>query len=336
MTRRNDPSPVGCAAIGLMMLVGIVVALVGLAASIPVAPAVVLHLYRHDPAALATEAQLWLVLATALPFVAPALVHVASPRNGRLRGLRRTEARPYDGSPPPPRRAVVWGYIVRAGIIAAAPNAFAFGMLEQSAVGDGPAPAELIASAVGYGVLVVLLVLAGILLLDSRPSRVTAETVRAATSDARRLLRQARADDRRVERLVRQVEARLRAAPAEADFHMLRNLHFESFRCADVVYGNYTSTRTSLRLLSRVAASARRQARAMIAQLHWGPSWKLTRRALHDQVELGLRRVQHLNARTADLKHKIRDDCGVRGGCWYDDLMQRIDERTGARRAAGV
>ena len=53
---------------------------------------------------------------------------------------------------------------------------------------------------------------------------------------------------------------------------------------------------------------------------------------LNAATEHHLALVQRLNARTADIKHTIRDECGPAGQRWFDALEER---REAARLAEG-
>jgi hypothetical protein len=202
----------------------------------------------------------------------------------------------------------------------------------------------------GNAGIVATVVLIAIGWWDRLPYPVSVETVRAATRDAEQTLRRVRAENERVERLVRQVEAKLAATISVADFDGLRNMHFESFKCADGAYYYYESTRTSQRTIEQLLRNVRitsrwwlapagrpmsARARQERAELKAAASTLSgTRGQLSGDVDYALSQVQTLNARTHDLKESIRDDCGERGERWYEDLDARIEAARDERRLA--
>jgi hypothetical protein len=178
-----------------------------------------------------------------------------------------------------------------------------------------------------------------------RPKRVdpvTVEQVHQVTELAKQSLRRVRAENDRLERLLRDLEAKLAVAQAETSFAGLQHLHWESRSCADRVHEHYRSSDRILGQITRAHAGVQvvlggapvrgcsrpnRPAYAAAAS-----EMATTERRLQSEVNRGRFMVSTLNQRTEALKYRIRDDCGARGECWYDDLMIR---REAARAAEG-
>jgi len=322
-------------------------------AVILVAPAVAAHIQLENPALFKPYGQQWLEGGAAAPPLALVLIRLASPRTGRLRGRRQDaidSAHQRAGARPRSRRlAVLTGYLVRTGFLLAVANAIALVILQRGDDHQDPHVIQDGWSVFGIPALAVAVVLLTIHWWDGRPAPVTVETVRAVAQEADRTLRQVRAENRRLSRLAREVEAKLAAARSEVDFNALRNLHHESFRCANGAHAHYTSAKTSMYTMSqtvgRVRGTSHRwlgstgrpataQARRKRAELEEAVSdLATTHGQLIVEVERGLDLVRTLNGHTAELKHSIRDDCGERGQRWYEALEERIqDVRSNERR----
>jgi hypothetical protein len=338
---RRDSSAVGCG-LGLTFLAPLLCGvMVGVPTFILTAPVVAAYLLIRNPAQFEPERFEWLVAAAAAPLLAFALVRLASPRSGRLRGPKGKAA---DGAHQPTggrsrQRAILTGYLLRAGFLLAATSVTAVMTLlrnnddsasdaaqQNLAVGFSPAIA-------GAAVLVI------IRLLDRQP--ITIETVRAATEQATRALSQVRAENERVSRLAQRVEAKLRAARFDTDFVALCDLHHESVGCADCAHGHYRSAKTSLQTMARILVRIRFSSRRWFPQVHHPAAVSrahrdrvemaaaasmlaVTRGQLDVEVERGLNLVRTLNNNTHDLKQSIKDNCGERGRRWHQDLEQRI------------
>ena len=343
---RRDSSAVGCGLFLLLpFLLPIAAGLIAVPAFVLAAPAVTAYLQIEAPRQFQPHRAGWLAASAAAPLLALFLVWLASPRTGRLRGRHRDA---MDGVPERSQQGILGGYLVRAGILLGATTATALAVmvrinllnLMNSGV-HGQADMRRLLTVYGSLAVTATVVLLGIRLWDRRPYPVSVETVRAAAQQAQQTLSQVRAENKRVNRLAREVEAKLAAARAETDFVTLRNLHYESFNCADAAHGHYRSAQGSLyttaRILDRVRAAPRRWlppaspaqahlARQDRAQLNAAASTlEETRGQLSIEVRRGLDLVQTLNANTAELKHSIRTDCGEAGWLWYDALEQRIE-----------
>jgi hypothetical protein len=148
--------------------------------------------------------------------------------------------------------------------------------------------------------------------------------------------------------MVAKLEAKLAEACTSRDFATLRTMHHESYGCADSLYAHYRSIEESLNVVSQLVRGVRidswqpsrvvkravnRKARVAFSQLRSeagglaGTAYEM-RMAWQESQE----RVKTLNARTADLKCQIRDDCGPAGRRWYEALEER---REAARLAEG-
>ncbi|MGH3933093.1 MAG: hypothetical protein ACRDTF_24320 [Pseudonocardiaceae bacterium] len=175
-----------------------------------------------------------------------------------------------------------------------------------------------------------------------RVEPVTVETVRKAATQASEKLQQVRAENKKVSQLARAIEAQLLAASSEMDFVSLRNLHHESFGCADRAYEHYSSADSSLQTMSRIllgvraaltlrliaprnSATGRRERPDRDQLKAAASSLSESRQQLDVEVKRGLTLVKTLNANTAQLKHSINDNCGERGRRWYQDLELRIE-----------
>ena len=176
----------------------------------------------------------------------------------------------------------------------------------------------------------------------SRPVKpATVEQVRQVTEQAKQSLHRARAENDRLERLLRELEAKLANAQSELSFAGLRQLHGESWRCADGVYQHYKATDRLLSTISRTHSGVRlalestngqgrpnRQAYATATS-----EMSSTEGRLRAEVKRGRSMLDTLNQRTEALKYRIRDDCGTPGQQWYDDLIARRDARVAERAA---
>jgi hypothetical protein len=359
---RRDSSAAGCGFFFLVLCVfPVAVTIVAVPAFVLAAPTVAAYLQIEAPAQFGPHRTGWLAASAAAPLLALLLVWLASPRTGRLRGRSREcgdagglgglgGARERSG------KAILRGYLVRAGILIGGTTATALAvmlrvdllhLMNSGAHGQRVDIGKFLA-VYGSPAAVATLILLGIRRWDRRPYPIHAERVRAAAQQARQTLRQVRADNKRLSRLAREVQAKLVAARSETDFVALRNLHYESFSCADTAHGHYRSAQYSLqvtaRILDRVRAAPRRWLPpASRAQAHRSRQDREllnaaasalddTRGQLSVEVQRGLSLVQTLNANTAELKHSIRSDCGEPGRLWYEALEQRIEATHGDGR----
>jgi hypothetical protein len=341
MARRNN-SGCGC------WLAGLAILLLPFGGSLLVfaleAPAITAYLEVTDHARFQAVRSGYLWASAAAPLVALALTWLATPSTGRLRG--RPEA--VAGKP----RRTAWnlasGYLIRAAILLALTTAVGVATTAQASVVHQLAFGHHIRmNAVQFfatflpPLIAALIVIIGIRWWDKRPYPVTVEEVRTAVGQAQRDLRRVQAENQKVSRLANEVAAKLASAKSQAQFSSLRNLHYESFTCADVAHGHYRSTTQSLHAMARVLHRFRkaprqwrppvnraqaiqaRQARVELSAA--AQTLEQVRGQLDSEVARGLHLVQTLNANTADLKHAIRDNCGRAGRDWFEALEERIE-----------
>lgn len=313
---------------------------IGIPAVVLAAPGLVPYLYLTDPAQFAPHRLQWFAALAAAPLLALILVWWASPQQGRIRGRRQPTGDPAAPGGPRRRPSIRAAILRRVVVLLGATSSTALVMLVRGNDGHGPAALRETWTLFGSTAVAAAVVLGAIRLWDRRPcvEPVTVETVREAADQADRALRRVRADNRRLDRLVHEVETKLATVRA-VDFAILCNLHFESVGCADGAYAHYRSTQTSLttmaQLLHRVYGASRRPAavrrhtaaaRRDRAELAAATAQLAdTHGQLDVEVQRGLTLVQTLNANTAELKHRIRDNCGERGQRWFADLQDRIE-----------
>ncbi|TDB69402.1 hypothetical protein E1182_30045 [Micromonospora sp. KC721] len=349
MARRSS----GCLPVLVLLLAP---CFLGYAIGLPVlalaSPALVPYLYLHDPAQFAEHRTFALSTLAAAPVLAFLLVRWASPAGGRLRGSRR---RPLPTPPkgrfnPRARRpGLVRGYLGRIVLLLTATSAAALWLLLRSNDGRGPQAMQETLTLVGGVAGATVVVLFAIRRWD-RPyiAPVTLATVRTQARQAEKALRRVRADNVRVERLVAEVSAKLAEAHTRTDFATLRTLHTESYGCADSVYAHYRSVQETLNTMTHTVRSVRmgrwqptgaviravhRGARTEAAQLRVATAGLATTVAsLNAETARNRKLVDQLNVRTADVKHRIRDNCGAAGLRWFEDLEAR---REAARAAEG-
>ncbi|OXM64162.1 hypothetical protein [Amycolatopsis vastitatis] len=307
------------------------------------APAIVPFLVAADPAQFAEHRTAWWCFFGAAPLVALLLVSRGSPRSRRRR--RSPTARQ--------RWATVRRALSRAGILLLATNITALVLLLNGNVAHGPHAAQQTAILFGGSGAAGAVALIAFRLWDrwfppgERLKPVTLAAVQAATAEAEQTLRKVRANNHRVDRMAAAVEQQLQAARLNLDFAGLCELHYESRGCADNAYQYYDMSRDVARGLAGIVvraratvtmrvrsevnpATGRRERPNRSAMTAAATSLALTRSRISDEVGKGLTMVKNLNARTADLKFSIRDDCGARGQRWFEDL----EARTEARRQA--
>ncbi|SED22519.1 hypothetical protein SAMN04489727_6969 [Amycolatopsis tolypomycina] len=301
------------------------------------APAIVPFLITTDPAQFAEHGTAWWCFLGAAPFAALLLVGQGHPK-------RRTARR---------RRVDFRRLLPRAGILLLAVNVTALVLLLDGNVAHGPHAARQTAilfggsGAAGAAVLIAFRVRDRWFPAGERVKPVTLAAVRAATVEAEQTLQQVRANNLRVSRQAAAVERQLQAARLTLDFAGLCELHFESRGCADNAYQYYDMSRDVARGLAGMVVRARATATMRVrsetnattgrrerpnraAMTAAAASLARTRASIGDEVGKGLTMVKSLNARTADLKCSIRDNCGNRGRRWFDEL----EARTAARRQA--
>ncbi len=175
---------------------------------------------------------------------------------------------------------------------------------------------------------------------------VTEKALHQAVSKARHDLRALEAHNAEVEHALQQLHAQLLMATSERDFHQLRQLHRESHQCGTVQRDYFQLVLSGCRTLRWLSAAARTSAVPRVIPLRdaqTGQRQRLDaaartrmRTAAQEIVELrqtmerrtdaALLRVNQLNMGTAELRDRIRDECGSRGWDWYQ-------ERAGARLA---
>ena len=304
-----------------------------------IAPALVPFLLVSDPVQFSEHRAVWWGLLGAAPVVALLLVARGGPAFKRGRSTAR-------------RRWVVFRRgLVRAGILLLVMNVVALVLLLGGNVAHGPQAALQTGILFGGSGVAGAVVLLAVRVWDrwfppgERLRPVTVAVVRAAAVEAEETLRKVRANNQRVGRLAAAVEQQLRAVRLELNFAGLRQLHHESRGCADGAYGYYEMSRDVARGLAGIVvraratvtmrvrsevnpATGRRERPNRAALTAAAASLALTRSKISGEVSKGLTMVKTLNARTADLKYSIRDNCGTPGQRWFDDL----EARTKARR----
>ena len=314
MARRHSGSS-GCL-LGLTLLVA--PCFVGFPALVLASPVLTPYFWWSERAQFAEKGTSWVVMAAAAPFLAAVLVRWA----GRLPLVPTLQ---------------------RAGVLLAATSGSALAALLLGTDAHSPTAARETFTVVGAAALAAVLVLGYLRFRargaaaagshgvprerDRRP--VTVEAVRQAAAEGDRTLRRVRAENQRLTRMVREVEQKL-AAPT-ADFSVLCQLHFESRGCADAAHSHYRSARVSCATMASLvrrtgsASTRMRVGRTRAGELaSAGAALATTRDRLGTEVARGLGLVQTLNAYTAQLKYRIRDDCGTRGSTWYTALEERI------------
>ncbi|GIF00988.1 hypothetical protein [Paractinoplanes rishiriensis] len=329
---------------------------IGYAIGIPLlslaAPVLVPYLHRRDPAQFAEYRTAWLCILGITPLVAFLLVRWASPAAGRLRAPR-PRGRPSPAkrvrNPRACRPGRVTGYLTRMAALVVATSAAAYRHLPEHPGARGEQAVREIAPLAG-GVAVATVAVLIVIRLWDRPyvPPITVEVVRAQIHQAEKALKRINAENARMERMVAAVDRKLSAAHSRRDFATLRTMHHESYGCADSVHGVYRSVQDSHRVMVQTIRVVHRSAwqptgvvirvvhpksRAEYARLRADAGGLADRAArLGAATDYHLSLVQRLNARTADLKHTIRDECGPAGENWYNALEER---REAARLAEG-
>lgn len=330
---------------------------IGYAIGIPLlslaAPVLVPYLHQQDPEQFAQYRTAWLCILGLAPLTAFLLVHWASPANGRLRASRPRGAlkNPKNRvrNPRARRPGRVIGYLNRMTALMAATSVQAYRNLPLNVEARGEQALREFAPLAGGVALAAAVVLIVIRLWD-RPyvPPITVEDVRTQIRQAEKALSRINADNTRLERMVATVDQKLSTAHSRRDFATLKTMHHESYGCADSVHGVYRSVQDSHRVMVRTVRVVHRSAwqptgmmiravhprsRAEYAQLRadaGGLADRVSRLSAATDRHLAL--VQRLNARTADIKHTIRDECGPAGERWFDALEER---REAARIAEG-
>jgi hypothetical protein len=313
------------------------------------APAITAHLEVTDHTRFQAVRSGYLWASAAAPLVAFALTWLVTPSRGRLRGRPET----IQGKPQRTARGVAGGYLIRAAILLALTTAVGLATTARASVVHQLAFGQhILMNSVQFAAIFLpplvaaFIVLIGIRSWDKRPDPVTVEEVRKAVGQAQRDLRRVQAENQKVSRLASEVAAKLASAKSQTQFASLRNLHYESFTCADVAHDHYRSTTQSLHAMARVLYRFRkaprqwrppvnraqaiqaRQARVELSAA--AQTLEQVRGQLDFEVARGLQLVQTLNSNTADLKYAIRDNCGKAGRDWFEAL----DERIAAARTA--
>lgn len=313
------------------------------------APAITAYLQVTDHARFQAVRSGYLWATAAAPLAALALAWLVTPGRGRLRGRPET----VQGKPQRTAWGLAGGYLIRAAILLALTTAVGLATTAHASVVHQLAfgrhivmnGAEFVAIFLPP-LIAAFIVLTGIRWWDKRPYPVTVEEVRKAAGQAQRDLRRVQAENQKVSRLASEVAAKLASARSQTRFVSLRNLHYESFSCADVAHGHYRSTTQSLHAMARVLYRFRkaprqwrppvsraqaiqaRQARVELSAA--AQTLEQVRGQLGSEVARGLQLVQTLNSDTADLKYAIRGNCGKAGRDW----LEALDERIAAARAA--
>jgi hypothetical protein len=329
---------------------------IGYAVAIPIlslaAPVLVPYLYRQDPAQFAQYRTAWLCVLGITPLIAFLFVRWASPAEGRLRAPRTR------GRPSPPQRGRnprarrpgrVTGYLNRMAALLVATSVEAYRYLPVHLAVRGEEALREVAPLAG-GVAAATAVVLIVIRLWDRPyvPPITVEVVRTQIRQAEKALKRITADNARMERVVAAVDQKLSAAHGRRDLATLKTMHTESFGCADSVHGVYRSVQDSHRVMVHTVRVVHRSAwqptgiviravhpksRAEYARLRadaGGLADRVSKLGAATEYHLSL--VQRLNARTSDIKHTIRDDCGPAGQRWFDALEER---REAARIAEG-
>jgi hypothetical protein len=323
LSRHTDS---GC--LGIAFVAVAVLTVIGVAAGLLSAPALIVYFLIANPTQALTEIAAGVAVLAADALLAVGLVAAATGRDRRTasRMLRRTAI-----------LLLVTTVTSVVSLLLAVHGNFT-PTLHMSAIPEFVV-AGVAAALLGYWRIT-----------DGRSSRppaeqvepVTVEHVRQVTEQARQSLHRVRTENDRLEHLLRHLEARLAGAQSEMEFAGLRQLHRESRTCADRVHEHYRSSDHILREITR----AHRGIEVAVggAPFHVGslpdrPAYAAARSEmattesrLRAEVNRGRSMVSTLNQGTEALKYRIRDDCGTRGAIWFDDLMARRDA---ARAAEG-
>jgi hypothetical protein len=314
------------------------------------APAIAAYLEVTDHARFQAVRSGYLWASAAAPLVAFALTWLATPSGGRLRSRPET----IQGKPQRTAWGVAGGYLIRVAILLALTTGVGLATTARASVVHQLAFNQHIL--VNWGqfaeiflppLIAAFFVLIGIRSWDKRPYPVTVEEVRKAVGRAQLDLRRVQAENQKVSRLAGEVAAKLASAKSQTQFASLRNLHHESFTCADMAHGHYRSATQSLHTMARVLHRFRkaprqwrppvnraqaiqaRQARAELSAA--AQTLEQVRGQLDSEVARGLQLVQTLNANTANLKDAIRDNCGSAGRAWFEALEERIEAARATR-----
>ena len=343
MASRDNSAGCGCLLVGLLFVVPVAITLaawlVGAFALAMTAPAMVPYLLAKDPAQFHHNQTEWLVALAFSPVLSYLLATAGSPRRFWARTPAADEAE---------TRGDRWARYRRRGLqtilLLTATSITGLVMLLRGNVAHGPhafaQTVHLLGATLVTSVLLPLLFRAWDYWYPPLAEAVTVEMVQRAATKADRQRRRVEAEAVRVQQMLERVEGQLYAAQQQSNFGSMRQVHFESFRCADAAHDHYESVRTSARTLSRLEARARASVRPRLVPLR-DPGTGQRRRpdraqmraataglrehrlALDSRAKHGLTDVQALNVRTAVLRDTIRESCGERGRQWYDALEER-------------
>lgn len=137
-------------------------------------------------------------------------------------------------------------------------------------------------------------------------------------------------------------------AQYSADFHLLTNVHFSSFKVADATYDALRDARKSQASVQEAIDQARSKKRDLNSELRKKPTSERRQEILNELHEFDRfisiligdikdisekvfnlkTEIEQLNTRTRELKLAIRDRCGLRGREWYE----RLEARSAAKR----
>ena len=154
--------------------------------------------------------------------------------------------------------------------------------------------------------------------------------------------------EQQIIRYEQRIAHQIREAQKGAEYHQLRQLHYESFKTADVAYMLLSDARVSLNAIGIAIRDAGKEKKNLIYQKDNTPgAYKksklnqeiislisLRNHLFPDKDQLKHQRnqfysqVNRLNSQTHTLKSVIRDRCGSQGREWY----QRLEERSRQKR----
>lgn len=354
---RNRTSSTGCAPVLLSPLwIGPLFMVSWLAAPVLAAPGEMLYLFSHHPRQFHRESVEWWITLAAAPLLALKLATVSGRRFGPA-GLRDLLAKANwcsDLLTKADRRSIRVRRAGKAAVLLAVMSAISWVVLAHGYRLTGPRTMTYLEILDVWAVLAALAAFAAFRAWDHwyppLGEPVTADTVRAVAARAKRELQQLRSGNAEVERLAREIEEQLSRAWSEVEFASLRNKHYESFSCADIVHGHYLSALSSGRAMSVILLRGRasRMPRPVpLRDPHTGRRSRpdragLTaactdlseyRHAIAAEAKRSLTSVRTLNQRTATFRDSIRDRCGGPGQRWYSALEDRKRQsRPGRRR----
>lgn len=180
---------------------------------------------------------------------------------------------------------------------------------------------------------------------------VIAGAASAAEQDARRRWhREQHKVERSLEEHRQNIQEHLRRAQASYDYYFLVDLHHSSVQTANAAYGLLADARTTIGSINKMLRIAktereslrtdldhtlttndRKNAKAIRAELQGVHEIRQRlfreRDEIFEQRESFLDEVRKLNARTRQLKERIRHHCGTQGAHWHERLEARKEMR---------